>query len=628
MFVVAGIFIALFITLILGLFKVQIIEYQDMSDMQKRQNYRRIVIPGPRGDIFDREGRLLVGNRPMFSAVVYLNELRPEFRKEYIILVNTFRDQGVKMDREKVASMARQRVVQRYMDVVNGLIGTVDEVDSATIEKHFNRELLLPFTLHSDLTLEQYARLIEQLPVDNPVQIMTESARYYPYGSLAAQTLGYVVAAENDDDDDTVTVAEGEDLRTFRVKGKSGMTGLELSMDNTLQGTPGGEVWVVDPSGYQHRRTEFKAPVKGNNVVTSLDVDIQKAAESALGSRTGSVVVMDIKTGEILAMTSEPAYDLNSLSPFIPSRVYDDITARGAWINRSIQGLYPPGSTFKIVTSVAAFTQGTLSPNSIVNCPGYLMVGGRRFNCDERNGHGPLDLREAIGESCNVYFYTVGLNTGVETLSATARMLGFDKPTGVELPYETTHMVVPDAAFKMRRFKEGWYGGDTANMAIGQGFLLTTPLQMCCYVSSIARGMTTTKPTILKVKGEGRDLGGKPLPIHPTEYNAILDGLRLCVTDGTGRLVQRDVNIPVSGKTGTAQIRINGRESTVAWFMCFAPTDDPRVAVAVMVEGTDPGDNLFGGSTSAPIARQVIQAWENKYMSPIFDKGEAPVVVR
>jgi penicillin-binding protein 2 len=621
--VVACIFIALVITLLIGLFNVQILDFQNMSDMQKRQNYRRIVIPGPRGDIYDREGRLLVGNRPMFSAVVYLNELRLEFRKEYILLVNEYRDRGIAMDREQVASLARQRVVQRYMNVVNSLIGTTDTVDSRTIERHFNRELLLPFILHNDLTLEQYARLIEQVPVDSPIQVMTESARYYPYGRLAAHTLGFVVSSEDTDGGDDDTVGEGEDLRTFRVKGKSGRTGLELSMDDVLQGAPGGEIWVVDPSGYQHRRIEFKSPVKGKNVKTSLDVDIQQAAEAALGDNTGAVVVMDIRTGEVLAMASEPAYDLNTLSPFIPSKVYNDITDRGAWINRAIQGLYPPGSTFKIATSVAGFSRGVLRPNTVINCPGYLMVGGRMFKCDNHDGHGDLDLPHAIGESCDVFFYTVGLNAGVDAMASTGRMFGFDKPTGIELPHETLHSVVPDPAFKKRRFREGWYGGDTANMSIGQGYLLVTPLQMCCFSASIARGMTITRPTLLKVgEKQNRNIGGVPIPIPNYEYNAITEGMRLCVTEGTGRLVQRKINIPISGKTGTAQIHINGRESTIAWFMCYAPSDNPRVAVAVMIEGVDPGDNLFGGSTSAPIARAVIQAWENKYMPPIFQEDD------
>ena len=617
MFVVAGVFITLFLVLVAGLFKVQILDYQDMMEQQQRQNYRRILIPGPRGDIYDREGRLLVGNRPLFSAVVYLNELRGEFRKEYLAEVRRYRDRGVSVDRDQVAVDSRQVVVQRYMDMVNAISGRRDVVSSRDIEKHFNRELLLPFTLRDDLKPEEYARLIEQLPVDSPVQIMTESARYYPYGRLAAHTLGFVVST-NDNFDGSDAIGS-DDLRTFRKKGKAGRTGLELAFDDTLQGEPGGEIWVVDPSGFQHRRTDFRMPVKGRNVITSLDLDLQQAAEKALGDKTGAIVAMDIRTGEVLALASEPAYDLNDLTPFIPAKVYDDIRDRGAWINRATQGLYPPGSTFKIVTTVAAYVKGTLTETMRINCPGYLTIGGRRFHNDDREDHGNLDVRHAIAESNNVFFYTLGVQTGIDAIASTARLFGFDKPTGIELPGEARRSVVPDPDYKMRRFKEGWFAGDTANASIGQGYLLVTPLQLCCYTASIARRMTTTAPTLLRADpAHPHALGGEPLPINDSQYATITDAMRLCVLEGTGILAQRKVRMPIAGKTGTAQIYINGRESTIAWFISYAPVDDPQVAIAVMIEGVDPGDNLFGGSTSAPIARAVLQAWENKHMPAIL----------
>ncbi|MBN1403877.1 MAG: penicillin-binding protein 2 [Opitutales bacterium] len=613
MYFIGGVFCILFCILLAGLFKVQMLDYQELMDKQERQNYRRILIPGPRGDIYDRDGRLLVGNRPLFSAVVYLNELRTEFRKEYYAQVRKHREDGNQsIDRDVVAVDARQRVVQRYMDKIDAILGTNDVIDSSKIEQHFSRELLLPFVLQNDLTPEQYARLIEQLPIDSEIQIVSESARYYPYGPLAAHALGYVVATEEVHDENVVG---GEDLRTFRFKGKAGRTGMELAFDEQLQGSSGGEVWVVDPSGFQHRRVEYKAPVKGNNIFSSIDADIQAAAEKALGDRTGAAVAMDIRTGEVLALVSEPGYDLNLLSPYIPSSVYNDIRDRGAWLNRAIQGLYPPGSTFKIVTSVAGFMHTDLDDDYHVNCPGYLMVGNRRFHCDVRTGHGDIEIRHAIGDSCNVFFYTLGLKIGVENLAATARMFGLDKPTGIELPNETRRSVVPDTDYKKRRFYEGWYAGDTANYSIGQGYLLVTPLQMCAFTASFARRMTHTTPTILRVSKERpHELGGEPLPISDDQYQAIMDGMRLCVSEGTGRLVQRNVTMPVSGKTGTAQIHISGRESTIAWFICFAPSDNPQIAVAITVEGTDPGDNLFGGSTSAPIAREILRAWEAKHL--------------
>jgi penicillin-binding protein 2 len=615
MFVVAGVFIVLFLILLAGLFKVQILDYSGMMEQQQRQNYRRILIPGPRGDIRDRDGRLLVGNRPLFSAVVYLNELRKEFRREYLERVRDYRESGIVMKSDDVEIESRQAVVQRYMDKVNVITGRHDVVSSRDIERHFSRDLLLPFTLKDDIPQEEYARLIEQLPVDSPVQILTESARYYPYGRMAAHTLGFVVSS--DDTYDTSAAIGNEDLRTFKKKGKAGRTGLELQFDDILQGDPGGEIWVVDPSGFQHKRVDFRRPVKGSDIVTSLDADLQLAAEKALGSHTGAVVVMDIKTGEILALASEPAYDLNDLTPFIPTKVYNDIRDRGAWINRATQGLYPPGSTFKMVTATAAYRAGTLTETMQINCPGYLTIGGRRFHNDDKTDHGLLDVRHAIAESNNVFFYTLGVQTGIDAIADTARMYGFDKPTGIELPGETSRSVVPDADYKKRRFGEGWFTGDTANASIGQGYLLVTPLQLCTYTASLARRRTITHPTLLKVDpAHPRDLGGEPLPLTDSQYASLMDGMRLCVTQGTGILAQRKVNMPIAGKTGTAQIYISGRESTIAWFTCFAPSYDPRIAVTVMIEGLDPGENLFGGSTSGPIAREVLKAWENKYLSP------------
>jgi penicillin-binding protein 2 len=614
MYFIAGMFCLLFLVLLCGLFDVQIRDYPEMRRQEKLQNQRRILIPGPRGDIYDREGRLLVGNRPLYSAVVYLNELRGEFRKEYFAQVDRLREKDVTIDRNTVATASRLAVVQRYMDKVNEILGTTYTLNARRIESQYSSERLLPLTLRADLTQEQYARLIEQLPVDSPIQIVAESARYYPYGRLAAHALGYVVASDEVNYDDAIG---SDELRTFRFKGKVGRAGLELSFDQQLQGTPGGEIWVVDPNGYQHRRTDFRAPVKGADIVTSIDIDLQRAAELALGDHTGAVVAMDVKTGEVLVMASEPAYDLNDLSPFIPTGVYNDIRDRGAWINRAIQGLYPPGSTFKIITAICGYIEGKLDERENIYCPGYLMVGNRRFYCDVREGHGEQNLRQAIGNSCNVYFYTMGLRVGVDALSRVGRMFGLDKQTGVELPAESRSSVVPDPAYKMRRFYENWFQGDTANMAIGQGFLLVTPMQMCAFTASFARGMTTTTPTMLKVTpGQARQLGGEPIPIAPGQYRAIAEGMRKCVVDGTGLLVQRQVQMPVAGKTGTAQIRINGRESTIAWFICYAPYDDPQIAIAVMIEGVDPGDNLFGGSTSAPIAREVLRAWEAKHMPP------------
>lgn len=611
-----GVFGLLFLVLLVGLVNVQLLDYTELKEKQERQNYRRILVPGPRGDIYDREGRLLVGNRPLLSAVVYLNELRKEFREEYFTLVRMYRredsEEQPHIDRNEVAVEARRRVVQRYMNQVNKILGRADLVDPKEIESHFNRELLLPMPLVRDLTPEEYARLTEQLPVDSSIQIVAESARYYPFDDCAAHTLGFVVATEDESAEDVIG---SDDLRTFRFKGKVGRTGVESAFNDQLQGAMGGEIWVVDPSGFQHERIDRKLPEKGRDVFTSLDVDLQLVAERAMGDKTGAVIAMDVRTGEVLVLASKPAYNVNDLSPFLSFAVDKDIRERGAWLNRGIQGTYPPGSTFKLITSVAAEANGLIDDDTVVECHGYLQVGGRKFPCHYRAGHGPQHLQEAIANSCNVFYYQMGMDLGIDRLANTARMFGLGQLSGIELSGESHRTVVPDEAYKRGRDLGPWFGGDTANTAIGQGYLLVTPLQMCAFTASLARGETRTKPTILRMPPGSavRHPGAQPLPISPRSYQRIMEGMRLAALKGTARLAQRNLTMPVAGKTGTAEVHIDGRPSNLAWFVGFAPADNPQIAVVVMIEGTDPNDEYHGGSTAAPIAHDVFQMFEAKH---------------
>ncbi len=578
-------------------------------EQELQQNFRRILIPGPRGDILDRDGRLLVGNRPLFSAVVYLNELRPAFREEYLTLVRQARDSGENVDRNQLQVKARQRVVQGYMDQVNAVLQREESVENRRIERHFAQNLLLPLPLIHDLQAEEYARLIEQIPVDSPVQVITDYARHYPHGHAAAHALGFVTATDDVSDEGV----PGADLTTFRFKGKAGRSGVERAFEDHLQGTAGGEIWVVDPSGFQYRRTDHRPPVKGNDLYTSLDLDLQWAAEDRLDRYTGTVIALDIRTGEVLAIASRPAFDLNDLSPFLSNRVDREIRESGGWLNRAIQGLYPPGSTFKLVTAIAGQRLGHITPETEVDCPGYHVVGNRRFQCHIRTGHGTVDLVEAISASCNVFFYQKGLEAGVDAISREARNFGFDAPTGIELPGESRRPNVPDRDWKSQNRNERWFPGDTANLSIGQGFLLVTPLQMASFTASLARGETRTVPTLRRVGNpDSIDHRGEAIALSPEDQFQIIAGMERSTMDGTSRPVAIP-GVRIAGKTGTAQVRPGGQPLTLAWFVGFAPVDDPRIAIAVMIEGSDPHDNYHGGSTAAPIARAVFEAYFNKH---------------
>lgn len=596
-----------------GLFKVQILDRDEYVGQETLQNQRRILLPGSRGDIRDRENRPLVINRPRFSAGVFLNELRPEFRQEYFRLVREARENDWMINRRELQVEARRMVVQRYLDRINAITGREAEVDPRDIERHFSQNLLVPMELILDLEPEEYARLIEQVPVDSPVQVFSDSARYYPYGSAAAHVLGFVTSSYEVPVEDL----PGDELTTFVLKGKKGRSGIERAFDEKLQGDSGAEIWVVDPSGFQYRKTTAKQPEKGDDIITSIDIDLQQAAERALGSRTGAVAAIDVLSGEMLVLASKPDFDLNDLSPYLSHDVNERIREEGAWLNRALQGLYPPGSTFKLVTAIAGLRTGDIDPQDTVHCDGAYRVGNRSFPCHNRAGHGEVDLERAIESSCNVYFYAKGLEIGVKELAETARTFGLDQPTGIELPGESRGMIVPDPVFKRERTGQPWYPGDTANTSIGQGFLLTTPLSMACFTASLARGETHTRPSILhdpqRLLEPSSNRAGL-VPIDPEDYGRIIRGMVRAAETGTARLVSIP-GVSIAAKTGTAQVRPGGQPLTLAWFVGFAPVEQPRIAIAVMVEGQEPGDNFAGGATAAPIARAVLRTY--------FDKLEA-----
>lgn len=594
----------LMFTLIGGLGWRQLIQKEEFDAAEQRQNYRRILMPGPRGDILDRNGEMLVGNRPLFSAVVYLNDLRREFRDEYIIMVRRERDLGIASDRFSLNTRARLQVVQRHLSKLNILLGTDFEVTSRDIERHFSQSLLLPFPLARDLSPEQYARLIEQVPLDSPIQVRSGTARFYPYGAAAAHTLGFV-SESTDFADGTLP---GDELLTFRNEGKIGRSGLEQTFNDALQGQTGGEIWTVDPGGFQHERVVHEVPRKGANLQTSLDIKMQLVAEAALGEQVGAAVAMDVYTGEILALVSTPNFDLNDLSPFLSYTVDQRIRERGAWLNRAIQGLYPPGSTFKLVTALAALRSGVANADTEIFCDGRHMVGRRIFHCHRRSGHGNEDLIGAIRDSCNIYFYDRGMEMGIWPIANEARRFRLDQRTGIELPAETGRMLVPDPEWKAARFYgEGWFGGDTANVSIGQGFLLLTPLQMAVFTASLATDTTFVQPTLLR--REEMAVRGEPIGLSAEQLALIRAGMREAGARGTARLASSP-EMPAAGKTGTAQVRVDGRPSTLAWFVGFAPVEDPRIAVAVMIEGVPESEiSVAGGATAAPVARALFEQY-------------------
>jgi len=365
-------------------------------------------------------------------------------------------------------------------------------------------------------------------------------------------------------------------------------------------------------------------PRQGGNLTLSLDLDLQLAAERRLAETemAGAAVALDVNTGEVLVLASKPDYDLNAFSPKLNAASAADITARGAWFKRAVQGAYKPGSVFKVLTTIAGFRAGVLQPDSKTQCPGFFRVGNRSFACHDGHAHGEIDVVMAITKSCNVFFYQQGMAIGPEALAREARRFHLDQPTGIDLPDETRRMIIPDPEWKRRVTGEAWQGGDTAQFAIGQGFVDVTPLQMACFAASVARNEVRTRPFLLHDPNRPRQRT-EPIGLNPDQRAALLTGMEQVTRRpfGTARILDDPRVLPplpglrIAAKTGTAQKQTEKGMINFAWLIAFAPVEDPRIAIAVAIEGDTPGEETGGGRYASPVAHAILQAWQES-LSP------------
>lgn len=612
----------LFVVLVAGLAYQQLTKVNEYADRERQQNQRRVVYPGPRGNILDRNGNILVGNRPRFSVRLLLDQLRPEILKEYRIIRNNYRkidDKDIPKDKD-LSQIARVAIVQRYLDQINDILGRDEKVDAKRLRAHFERSLLLPFTLLDDLTPAEYARLLERLPVNSPAQVHTSSTRHYPYGSAASHTLGYVGSSDDVDAENF----PGEDLRTFKMRGTAGKMGVELQFDAELQGEAGGAIFRVDPQGNRiNPPLQQVLPKQGKHVQLSLDIDLQLVAEEKIAEHEtlpGAAVAIDVRTGEVLVLASKPDYDLNKFVPSLPSAVWADVLERGAAFPRGYHGLYPPGSPFKLITTLAGLRSGIISLDETVDCLGAFRLNARAaVACNNHRDRGPISLPMAIEKSCNVYYVKYGLDIGPDLMAAEARRFHLDRPTGIELPAEPRAMLIADPDWKRRTGRGGWVGGDTANMSIGQGFLQLSPLQMACFAASLARDELWTQATILHRPNRPRQRS-EPIGLTPAQRAALLDGMIRVTRTGTAKIFQEPyigpLPIDVAGKTGTAQRPTAQGMLNIAWMIGFAPAQNPEIAFAVMIEGDTPGAETGGGRFAGPVAHAILKRWLEKKTQP------------
>ncbi len=567
------------------------------TEYARRSESNRIRIQdivAPRGNILDRNGKTIITNRPRFN-VVWSREDAPN-PDEIIKILARILDEDITVLLDRIRASADH---PRYFPT--RLKEDIDWKTLVTIENnHFN----LPGVS------------IEVLP-----------SRDYLFGDFASHTIGYL---------GEISQAELEEPQyaNHQRGDQVGKLGVEKLFEETLKGEKGRNYLEVDVRGFEQRQINLQEPLPGNDLQLTLDIDLQIAAETAMEGKAGAVVVMEVDTGRLLVLCSTPPLRLQEFVGGISSKAWNALLndPLNPLINKTIQGQYPPGSTFKIVTALAAISEGVVTPETIYYCGGSLNFGNRRYGCWKRGGHGAVDFHRALVESCDVYFYQVGQRLGVDTIARYAQSMGLGQKTGIDLEHEKNG-ITPTAAWKKQRFKESWQEGETLSVAIGQGYNLTTPLQICQMTSALVNGGVLYRPQLIQTV---MDPEGKPVSTFaPEVYGKSLGSARgraliqqalvdvVNSKSGTAKVV-RLPNVMVGGKTGTAQVirlsHLEGlREQAIpykyrdhAWFTCFAPAEKPEIAVTVLVE-----HGLHGGSGAGPVAKIVLSRYfEQKYGLP------------
>jgi penicillin-binding protein 2 len=456
----------------------------------------------------------------------------------------------------------------------------------------------------ADASLEDVAAL-EARRLELPeVAVDVVPLRSYPLASAAAHALGRVGEI-------TERQIESQEFEGLEAGALVGQAGLESQYNRSLMGRDGFRRVVVNSRGVEVGEAERQPPLDGPSLTLTLDSALQTAAEQAFAGRAGSAVALEPETGEILAMTSVPAYDPNTFTTGVDAALWGKLSTDSATplMDRVIQGQYAPGSVFKIVMATAGLEEGVISPSTTFYCPGHLSVYNTVFRCARAAGHGLVNAQQALAQSCNVFFYQLGIRLEISRIAAWAKKMGLGAPTGVDLPHELGGLV-PSPEWKQRTQRVQWYGGETVSVAIGQGQLSVTPLQLARLAALIANGGRLVRPHLV------RSVGGVPIPsepppdlgLKPETLAVIRAGMKDVVAGGTGWRARLE-GVSVSGKTGSAQVvakaRLEKNPSLVAivphgWFVAFAPSEAPRIALAVLVE------HGGSGGEAAALAREIL----------------------
>lgn len=565
---------------------VQIVRGEHYYALSENNRIRSVRVMAPRGYVLDRHGSILVDNQPGYTLHLYRREAKD---------------------------------LEASVDFAAGVLKLPRDQVRARVDRGLRDPEFLPITIAENLAIEDVAAIEARAPEHPEFVITVAQRRLYTLGTAAAHALGYLSEASPEQ------IRSGEN--EYRLGDWMGQKGVEGSYEKLLAGVDGQRRVVVDSHGREITEEERVEARPGQNVFLTLDLELQRIAESYFQDKVGSAVAMDPRTGEILTLVSSPSYDPNWFTRRVSSSEWAGLLKdpHTPLQNRAIQNAFSPGSVFKIFLAYGALAEGLVDPEQRVFCPGHATFYGRTFRCHKKEGHGWVDLRNAIKVSCDVYFYTLGRRLGIDRIAEISRDFGFGASTGIDLPFEKSGLVPSEEWARQKRHAR-WYPSETISVAIGQGPVLVTPLQIARALSCLVTGGRLPTPHLFLASQDPRS--GAPLryqvetraglALEPAKAAIVKDGMWAVVNEPGGTAFSSRVpGLDIGGKTGTAQVI--GREAVVragadkkkledhAWFTGFATVEDPRLVVVVFVE-----NGGHGGAVAAPLARQIFAKFFGK----------------
>ena len=563
--------VGLVILLLLGFWKLQVVQSGHFADLAERNRIRYIPIIAPRGAMLDRDGRVLVDSYPSFSILLLRDQ--PKLLEKSLPQI----EEGLGITKEDL----------------------FEQLDAARNEPKFQPIVIKPAASDADIAFVESHRA--DLPV---LELMMVQRRRYPYGEMLANTIGYVGEVSEKE-------LERSDGR-YRPGDIVGKAGLEREYNTILEGTDGMRRVVVNSVGAPVRTLDDIQTIPGKPIQLSIDYDLQSVAEADFAGKEGALIAMDARTGEVLAMVSRPTFNPNDFAIRIPAKEWQELNSdpETPLLDRAIQAQLAPGSVFKIVMATAMLESKAIPSTYTVYCPGQATFYGRIFHCD--HAHGQVDIHKAIVASCDVYFYNVGKLLGIDRISYYANALGLGHLTGIDLPGEEPGLV-PSEAWVERVYHHKWYPGSTISVSIGQGAVMVTPVQLARMVAGVASGGKLVQPHLLK---DDPNLKNTMFPISDNTVETVTQGMWGVVNepDGTTSGLVKLKNIDFCGKTGTAQTMSFGLQNRLGkhikengWFVGYAPRRNPEIVVAALVQ-----KGGWGSTSAAPIVRDVVRAYYYK----------------